>query len=513
MRSNSHIILPRHLHLADLDGDGSDELIQVAGNRLLVSRVNAESTGVLHAWFTSPIRRVITGRFTITGRIPHSEQLVLELADGSLRALSASDDRQELWWWFTQRSFLRRGEDVIVGDFDGDGRDELLVQTPDGALRCYTPGSGGPFVPQPDFAIGNLDRENLRGKELYAGEFGQQTGRSDLVVIDRDGGRLSRYDSATDRGKRTFWWAFTTAAGVLGRSDEIRVANIEGGSTDGLIIRNRAAGTYRLLRLDYNGGHLGTATGAAVGQLPVVTGPATMVTTKVKEAPLRRGRHESARHDVLLFDRTAGRLTRTDARHDPTAQRDTCWFAFSGPTPGRDTGWPTRPADDRWAVIRSKLSDTRQRGDTDFYQRLFTRPGGGAMVDYFMDISYGLMDLSHSDVYPADDRTEWYDCGYTTANSPRGPSVRDPYDNVEKEARAVIFGAAVRASGVDLDRYGHAVAVFNIATPRTAARPLGSRSTPAGCTPRASHRRCCTATGSDTRSTRRARSTATRGTS
>jgi hypothetical protein len=220
---------------------------------------------------------------------------------------------------------------------------------------------------------------------------------------------------------------------------------------------------YRLIRLDYNGGHLGTATGAEVGQLPVVTNPATMVTTKVKEAGLRRGRHESARHDVLLFDRTDGRLTRTDARHDPKAQRDTYWFAFSGPTPGRDAGWPTRTADDRWAVIRAKLSDTRQRGETDFYQRLFTRPGGGAMVDYFMDISYGLMDISRSDVYPTDDRTEWYDCGYTTTNSPRGPSVRDPFDDVDKEAREVIFGAAVRASGVDLDRYGHAVAVFNVA--------------------------------------------------
>ncbi len=239
------------------------------------------------------------------------------------------------------------------------------------------------------------------------------------------------------------------------------MANIEGGANDGLIVRNPASGTYRLLRMDPVGGSLGTATGADIGQLPVITGDVTFTTAHVKEANLRTGPHEAARHDVLVFDRANDHYIRTDGRHDPKSGRDTYWYAFNEPTPARDVGWPVRTTNDRWAILLTKLSDAPKHGDRDFYQRLFTRPGGGGMVDYFMDISYGAMNLSRSDVYPGDDRTEWYDCGYKTGETPRGDVV-DPFDGQTKEARAVLYGAAVRASKVDLSPYHLAVAMFDV---------------------------------------------------
>lgn len=464
MQTNSQLALPRHLHLADLDGDGADEFVQVAGNRLLVTRVNPQATGVLHAWFTEPIRQVIVGRFSTTGRIPNSDQLLVVLGDGSLRAYSASDDRQELWWWFTQPSFIADDEHVIVGDIDGDGQDELLLyHLATGRLRCFARRGNAQFVPLTGFTLGDLAHADLTNKLLMLGRFGGADRRVDLVVVDRRAGKLTRYDS-TSAGSSgtTFRQVFTTATGLINRTDQVRVANIEGGATDGVIVRNRDVGSYRLLRLEPSGGSVGTATGADIGQLPVMTGDVTIAIARVKEADLRTGTHESARHDVLAFDRSASQYVRTDGRHDPTTNRDTFWWAYTEPTPTRDEGWPTRRANDRWAVILAKLSDTSKHGDIDFYERLFTRPGGGAMVDYFMDISYGAMDISASKVFPTDDTTEWYDCGYTTKSSPRGDVV-DPHDHQTKDARPVIFGAAVRASKLDLTAYGHTVVVFNVA--------------------------------------------------
>ena len=104
------------------------------------------------------------------------------------------------------------------------------------------------------------------------------------------------------------------------------------------------------------------------------------------------------------------------------------------------------------------------------------------MVDYFMDISYGAMNLSHSDVYPADDRTEWYDCGYKSADSPRGDVV-DPFDGQTKEARQVLYGAAVRASKVDLAPYHLAVALFDVDGTATGGSSAGVTTSARGTGP------------------------------
>ncbi len=251
-QSNDLTRLPRSISLGDIDGDGAAELLMAGGSRLLAARSNFEGSAVLHHYFEHDIRRVIVGDFTTGGREHGKDQVCVVLADTSLRCYAISDDRSELWWWFTQPSFLATGDRAIVGDFDGDGDDDVLAHNPStGSLRAYTRNSSGTFASMAGFALGNLADADLRGKRLYAGEFGQAAGRDDLLVHDPATGQVSRYDAVTDSAeRRTFWWAFTTAGNAVRSDEQLTVANLDGGTQDGLILRNETTGKYRFKKVE-----------------------------------------------------------------------------------------------------------------------------------------------------------------------------------------------------------------------------------------------------------------------
>ena len=232
------------MYFADLDGDRSADLLQVAGNRLFAFRSDHQGTPILHEYFEHDVTRLFAGDFTRSGREHGKDQVCGLFADGALRCYAISDDGTDLWWWFSQPSFVAANEHAVVGDFDGDGADDVLVYKPStGAVRVYTRASDGVFRPMPRFSPGNLASADLVGKKLLAGEFGQATGRDDLLVLDPPTGRVSRFDAATEpSGTRTFWWAFDTAAGAVRDTEQLSVARLDGSGRDGLVLRNRATG-------------------------------------------------------------------------------------------------------------------------------------------------------------------------------------------------------------------------------------------------------------------------------
>jgi hypothetical protein len=446
-QSNTLTNLPNSIVLADVDGEGSAELLQPAGNRLFVSRSNFEGSAVLHHYFQKDIRRLVVGDFMSQGREHGKDQVCAILSDDSFQCYAISDDKTELWWWFTQPRFFDASDRVIVGDFDGDGDDDLLAHNSStGTLKAFTRNSTGFFAAMPGFALGNLADVDLRGKSLYAGEFGQTAGRDDLLVVDSTAGQVRRYDSVTDSaGRKTFWWAFTTSGGTLKPGEQVTVANLEGGTKDGLILRDPATGGYRFRKVEYSSGALAAGPSNVVqGQLPVTTNRGRLYTAHLK-APLPAEPGAATRHDTFFADLDARTLRRTSARWDAAASRYTYWWAYTKALPSLHNGWPALRAD-KWALLRCKFSDvsTTPQND-DFYRRLFLRHGTGGAADYFRDVSYGRIDITGSYLSP------WRSIPNKLSESEGRGGTLSRYDAIE---------ACLTAQGVDAETYGGRVLVL-----------------------------------------------------
>ena len=391
VRSNTQERLPQNMYFADLDGDRSADLLQVAGNRLFAFRSDHQGSPILHEYFEHEVTRLFAGDFTRSGREHGKDQVCGLFADGALRCYAISDDGTDLWWWFSQPSFVAANEHAVVGDFDGDGADDVLVYKPStGAVRVYTRASDGVFRPMPRFSPGNLASADLVGKKLLAGEFGQAGGRDDLLVLDPPTGRVSRFDAATDpSGTRTFWWAFDTAAGAVRETEQLSVARLDGSGRDGLVLRNRATGGLRLRRLELAAGQLAGVTGVNTGQLPETTRSGRLYFADM--ASFAGEPAGTVRDDALFADSAGGVLRRFDGRAD--GSRLTYWWGFDKRTPALDDGWAADVARDTWTVVLCRYSDVPALPqDASFWREHFT-PGGAGVGDYFRDMSYGARDV------------------------------------------------------------------------------------------------------------------------
>jgi hypothetical protein len=395
MKSNSQIQLSPRLYLGDVDGDKVDEIIQVDGRHIYVFKPTFDFIPVLEYVFPFPVRRLIIGDFTNYGREYGREQIGAILSDGSLQVFAISDDLKSLWWWFTQPNFVGDDEQAIVGDFDGDGADDLLVYKPaTGGIRLYSRMETGFFAPMPNFSLGNLAGVNLINKQLLAGDFGQALNRKDILVVDYQGGQIMRFDSVTDSaGTKTFWWAFTTRGRIFQPDDQVRVTNVNGAGRDGVIIRNFNTGQYSFYQAEYVNGYLGTITDVEAGQLPVRPRAGKIVATKVRHPAFRGEPGGLRRDDVLFFDENTGELICTDARFDPSRSRLTYWWSFSSNLLFE----PNITASSRpWAIILCRFKGLP--GDANIeklFRQLFT-PGSGGLVEYWHDVSLGTLDISGS---------------------------------------------------------------------------------------------------------------------
>ncbi len=329
-------------YLGDINGDGVDDIITINDRQITVSKADVGLTPILTHTFGATVKRIIIGDFVTSGRERGKKQIAAILNDGTTQAFAISDDLRSLWWWFTQGNFIADNELFTVANFDTDVAEEIMVHNPTtGQIRFFKRAANGLFAQMTNFEIGNLGGTspagtNLANVQVLVGAFSSDhPGRKDLLIVDYASRQIRVYGSVIlPNGNLTFWWAFTTNGNLFPTNSQICVANINGGTTDGIVIRNGTSNTYSLHKIEYGNGNLVAETSANIGQLPIRTGNCRLVAAKVRDAAFRRERG-GTRDDILVLQLDNNQLTRTDARFDGT--NFTYWWAFNNTLPNSCT--------------------------------------------------------------------------------------------------------------------------------------------------------------------------------
>jgi hypothetical protein len=384
--TNSQIGIPQNLQLADIDADGSSDFIQYVSNKIFVSKTDYDKTGILHLYTARPIKRVLVGDF----HGDHYSQTCAITDDNMLSCYGISTDKHDLWWWFSQGSFIGDNEDVITGDFDGDGRDDILVYPrAGGTYRMYSIKGSYFFGATPSFAPGNLNAATA-GLQHRAGDFNGD-GRDDLLIVNGSG-QVIDYASVFDGTHNTFWWAFTTGGGFVGAGDQITTARIDDNNTDDIVLHNRNTGTTRFHRMEYAGGSPPAITSVQKGQISTA-GNTLLYWGAMHGAASEPG--NVTREDAMVYDLGANMFVRSDARWDGTNL--TYWWAYSQYAPSNHYGWAAFQAKP-YLVLKCKFNDITTEPQTNQWYRDLIY---SALVPYWRDISYGSYDLTGTNVVDA----------------------------------------------------------------------------------------------------------------
>ncbi|MBK9029849.1 MAG: FG-GAP repeat protein [Myxococcales bacterium] len=385
--SNSQLALAHNVTLADVNADGISDLVQVASNRIFVSKADAAKTGILHTFLRRPIKRLITGDF----HGDRSDQVCAIQDDNALVCWGISTDRKELWWWFSQGSFVGDGEDFVVADFDGDGRDDVLVYPRGaGAYRMYSIKTDYFFAPTPAFNQGDLGFASAGNLQLRAGDI-DGDGRDDLVVSSSSGREVAGYASRWNGVSQTFVRTLVTRTGFVGLFDQVSVARVNNDLADDLALHNPFTGATRFYRMQLSG----------TGLLPISDVPSGQISTTYGGILYWGALHavtselgSSYRDDALVWESGWNGLVRSDARWDGT--RLTYWWAYTAPMPANDTGWAPLTSK-RGLVLRCKFSDV----DAEPLSAQALRGlvlGAGGLANYWFETSYGAFDMSDTEI-------------------------------------------------------------------------------------------------------------------
>ncbi|MCB9235592.1 MAG: VCBS repeat-containing protein [Bacteroidia bacterium] len=380
-----------HTYFGDVNGDGIDDLVQFDKNRIFAANVNFRRDGILHKYLDVNIKRLVLGDFTTSGREHGRVQVIALTTDNSLICYSSSDDNRTLWWWFTQGNFIADSQEPLVGDFTGDGADDILVYDPGrGTLELWIrTGTNVFFQKATNFKLGNLEGKDLRNRQIYVGDFGQEEGRADLLIVNRANGQIDRYDSVTENGEVKFWWAFTTQAGFLGNAEQLAVGNLTGGIHDEVMIINGTQ--YKFFQAEFENNALKPIPELQAGNLAGKTGLFPQF-GRFATWDNERGAH---RDDLVMHNFSTNSFQQFDARFDPGQSKDTYWWAYSIGAPQFHRGWPDRKVD-KWIIPKCRFTDVAATPNNDaYYNDLFTKSGEEiwGMYRYFHDQSYGGVGL------------------------------------------------------------------------------------------------------------------------
>jgi hypothetical protein len=397
--SNTQLAIPQNLLLADVNADGITDFLQYSSNKLFASKTDFNKTGILHLYLRRPIKRVLTGDF----HGDRNNQICAILDDNSMQCYGISTDRTALWWWFTQGSFVADNEDAIVGDFDGDGRDDVLVYPRSGgAFRLYSVKGSAFFAATPSYSQGNLSGVNASGMQVRAGDFNGD-GRDDVMIVNPSR-QILYYGSVFDGTNNTFWWAFTTNGGFVGSNDQVTVARIDDDARDDVVLHDRVSGATRFYRMQYASGNLPAITNVTTGQISPVGN--SQIFWGYMHGPLFET-GAANRDDALVYDQTRNMFVRSDARW--SGSQLTYWWAYTQYAPNNHTGWAAFAAKN-WLLIKCQFSDVSTiPQNNQFYRDLML--GNGGLSDYWRDLSYGSWDLSGSTVIDT-----WYNMSITNAD-------------------------------------------------------------------------------------------------
>jgi len=321
--SNSQLAVPHSIVLGDFDNDGNTDFLQYWANKVFINHTDYSQTLVTSAAFPANVKRVITGNFYNAG----FDHICVILANGSTSCYGISPDHTTLWWAMTQGTFIADNEDFVVGDFNGNGTADILVYpTAGGAFRMYTMGSNGFFGTMPTFSSGNLGSASA-GLRLRAGDFNGD-GRQDIAQISSSG-QLGYFASVFDGTHDTFWWAFNTASGFVGSSDQVTIARINDDQYDDVVLRNTSTGATRFYQMSPSGNGLASITGVSMGQINT-QGNSSIFWGSMHGTSLNEP-GASNRDDALVYLNASNLFVRSDARWDGSTY--TYWWDYSQYSP------------------------------------------------------------------------------------------------------------------------------------------------------------------------------------
>jgi hypothetical protein len=227
-----------------------------------------------------------------------------------------------------------------VGDFDGDGYDEVLTYDMyDGSdmhLWRYDLALGE-FAETSDFDLANMTGFSVDGGgavSVLAGDFGVIDGgvrRDAIAIYSNTTGLVWRYDARKpDAGKVRFWWAYTGLGAPA--NQEATLADADGDGRDDLVMNDTATGQLRFFSLArFAEAHADGAwylvplsdTGVAVSQGQVSTGSVEQHVLFGKAAWF-----SAARQDIFTYQPATGSISRYDA-HDPSSTSKTYYWAWT----------------------------------------------------------------------------------------------------------------------------------------------------------------------------------------
>ncbi len=430
--SNSQTELPRHLFLGDFDGDGQADYLLYTDGRIFLTHADFEKTGVSHIYFSGSVARIYTGDFYGAG----FQQACVQ-TERHLRCYGFDPAAGDFQLWFQQANFnvnteetlIAASEDAIVADYDGDGRDEILLyDNSAGTYRMLEVSGNAFFSKKTDYDPGNL-ASSLRkaGVRVRAGDY-DGDGRSDIFAVNTDG-RLYVFRSTPSSGTIRSNFFFSTVSGFVDPIKEIMLARVDDDVKDDIVLHRTDNGGIAFYKVAFNGGRP-PFLNIDQGQIKISTNSQLAMNYS---HPNRNEPGSPTRDDAFVFDNGNHNFYKSEARYDASAQILTYWRAFNH-TPPNYFGWPT-PQASPIVFVKCRYSDkTTEPHTTEFYQAL-----AGRIIDYFGNNTYGGLDLSYSNI----DVDSWANMGITVAEAEAIPD--PPVDGQPLSRRGFITNACSRA--------------------------------------------------------------------
>jgi hypothetical protein len=391
-RYNSINELPRNLYFADVDGDTKMEFVQFGKNRVFSFEPDPDNTGRFHYYSRYEFKKIIVGAFRETGHSEGRDDLCFIRTDDVLDCYTISPDGKSLWWWFRQNNFIAESQQIVVGDYDNDGTEDLaLYKSSTGELKFYAIRSSGNFFESANISLGNIASRISANGRIYAGRFTGDAG-SDLLFVN-GGGQALYFRSVTSSGERTFWWSFTTTK-EFDSADQILIGNVDGGSADSIIKRSDNTGAHTFYSAAYDNGRLKKMADVTPGQLPeMATANSVAYFGKLAGYESEPG---NLRDDAIIYDKSTNQIRKTDARYNSDEKKMSYWWHYTLGASKMHSGWPSRQSYKIAIVKCIDGNDSESNLPTDAYlEDIFSRGESNNLNDYFMDISLGKVDLEN----------------------------------------------------------------------------------------------------------------------
>ncbi len=244
----------------DFDGDGHDELLAVSAATGFAHLMKYGAAGwntpwanngshVIHWWNLNPGDQLVAGDFDGDG---HDELLAVSAATGFAHLMKygaagwntpwANNGSHVIHWWN-----LNPGDQLVAGDFDGDGHDELLaVSAATGFAHLMKYGAAGWNTPWANNGSHVIHWWNLNpGDQLVAGDF-DGDGHDELLAVSAATGfaHLMKYGSAdwstpwANNGSHAIhWWN-------LNPGDQLVASDFDGDGHDELLAVSMAGWSH-----------------------------------------------------------------------------------------------------------------------------------------------------------------------------------------------------------------------------------------------------------------------------